>query len=98
MEAWNFLTAGTSFGHKASDARQLAFWHDPAPYPFRITSETLEESANGLGQVKEPPLMILKATVQVDTAVIQISKPERIKVPAGHPEEGRWQVSVIRRR
>ena len=98
LGAWHFLTAGTSFGHKASDARQLAFRHDPAPYPLRITSRTPEDTANGTGQVIEPPSMILEATVEVDTGAIHINKPERIKVPAGHPEEGRWQVSVVRRR
>lgn len=98
LEAYEFLTAGTSFGHQASDARQLSFRHDTAPYPLRITNETLEEAANGKGQVQNPPAMILEETVPLDTGAIRISNPERIKVPAGHPEEGRWQVSVIRRR
>ncbi len=91
----HFQTAGTSL--KQSEG--LRFRHDIAPFTDRITTEILTEAATSRKELdREPRWYSWEMPCPHEGANLQISLPEKIDVPAGHAEEGRWQVSVIRRR
>ena len=74
----------------------LTFSHSFSP-PARPSVETLSDAANFDGKVAEPIRYTWKLKNPTPASGIQIGQPEKIRVPAGHPEEGRWQVSVTRR-
>ena len=97
----HFLNCGPSLEREdtASGMRMLNFRHVIAPYPFRITTEALIDVANRNRDLPQEPLLYAWNRTFPLTALsgVQITPPEKIHVPAGHPEEGRWQVSVSRR-
>ncbi len=74
----------------------LTFFHSLAA-PARPSVDTLSDSLNADGKVAEPLRYTWKVKDPSSAFGTQIGQPEKIRVPAGHPEEGRWQVSVIRR-
>ncbi len=74
----------------------LTFSHSFSP-PARPSVETLSDAANAGGKVAEPLRYNWKLKNPAPASGFQITPPEKIRVPAGHPEEGRWQVSVSRR-
>ena len=75
----------------------VVFSHTLAP-PSRPSLETLTDAAKGDGKVPEP-VKYSWSTSDLPTAVgLYIGVPQKMNVPPGHREEGRRQVSVIRRR
>jgi uncharacterized protein (DUF1778 family) len=97
---WHYLESGTALKIPTKDgepAPPFSFTHAFSP-PARPSLETLTKAVKGTGMVTEPETYSTNYTNFPTTPGLHISAPERIKVPAGHPEEGRWQVTVVRRR
>jgi hypothetical protein len=96
FEFWNI---GTNLNQKALNPAGSAFRHDITATPLQVDIAVLTAAANGDGKITCPINDPSEEFTNFPTTPgLHISAPERIKVPAGHPEEGRWQVTVVRRR
>ncbi len=97
---FEFFTAGLSLDRTRVDSSSAGptFCVNPAPRFLRIDTEAILAAANSDGLVAEPVDHFIESTDFPTTPGLRISAPELIKVPAGHPEQGRWQVTIVRRR
>ncbi|MES2470559.1 MAG: hypothetical protein V4675_24915 [Verrucomicrobiota bacterium] len=96
---WYYDETGTSLEIPTQAGTPIppsTFSHSLAA-PARPSVETLSDAAKAGGRVREPLRYTWKLKDPAAASDIQITPPEKIHVPAGHPEEGRWQVSVTRR-
>ncbi len=96
---WYYDETGTALqipAQAGTPIPPLTFSHSFSP-PARPSVETLSDAANAGGNVAEPLRYNWKLKDPSSASGLQISQPEKIHVPAGHAEEGRWQVSVTRR-
>jgi len=91
---FEFLTAGTEM----EGSRAPSFKHTFFPYILGIDTDAMLAAANGDGTIPQPRDFRWECTRLPTASGIHLSAPEPIKVPAGHSEEGRWQVMIVRRR